>query len=641
MIHVYGSDQRIETVRAVTTGGISVLLDERRDLGRVLGLCLDIERVSYKDTPGTHPGDETARDDPRLRRLYGQLVGGSGLPLESADPEEAAELDPILERTGGSEPIAAFDGLVIALVNLLAAWKPAEPPPTDPDARIRGILGLADPLRAGDPEVSLTFAVPTPALLIRPGSVVATLGLATIAASPRWIGGLVGGVRLLWRSADAAGKALVDGTRAKAHATARHKNLARLNQPEEAQGALGGKPVAVVLMHGLFSTDLGTFDGFIDRLRRFDLRRWIDKHPPAGDPLHSVWENDAFRSRREALKTAFIRGVFGSGEPRGEMQRQSRLADAASILFKQPGISERLVDGAIGICGWPHDTLAPIDANAQKLADTLYRQFNESPGTRIVLVGHSRGGLVARAAAVKLASGAYGDFVERIRLIVTFGTPHEGSPLAEHDARTLGTYFLLLNATGTAASVLDVLTYLGARSGEGILDLKPIGAATAERPRSYTYQLLEDERSAAGRLGRPLRVTPVVAIGGNVGRIENPTRLQRAAMRFVRWHAGAADHDLVVPLDSSLSADLPPSAQLTVPCNHFGYFPADNVPTGVAAGLDLAALCVLAEIPELDQRIRKILAERKGGEVYRKGDKLIVGEVAVDVNPRKTPPSGR
>lgn len=56
---------------------------------------------------------------------------------------------------------------------------------------------------------------------------------------------------------------------------------------------------------------------------------------------------------------------------------------------------------SVYVLGWPHDTLAPVKVNAQHLAEMIERLLGAS-GLPIVFVCHSRGGLVARAAAVAL-----------------------------------------------------------------------------------------------------------------------------------------------------------------------------------------------------------------------------------------------
>jgi hypothetical protein len=65
-----------------------------------------------------------------------------------------------------------------------------------------------------------------------------------------------------------------------------------------------------------------------------------------------------------------------------------------------------------------HDTFLAIDANATELAAKI---ANGLHAERLLLIGHSRGGLVARAAAAELG--------DREVHVWTFGTPHFGTPV--------------------------------------------------------------------------------------------------------------------------------------------------------------------------------------------------------------------
>ena len=67
---------------------------------------------------------------------------------------------------------------------------------------------------------------------------------------------------------------------------------------------------------------------------------------------------------------------------------------------------------------------ADIDTHAATLARTV-TAIHCTTGERVTLVGHSMGGLVARAALRGLAPGI-------VRQIVTLGTPHHGSALARY-----------------------------------------------------------------------------------------------------------------------------------------------------------------------------------------------------------------
>jgi pimeloyl-ACP methyl ester carboxylesterase len=90
-----------------------------------------------------------------------------------------------------------------------------------------------------------------------------------------------------------------------------------------------------------------------------------------------------------------------------------------------------------------HDTFLPIDENS----DELFQQVQSRlPEADVLLVGHSRGGLVARDAAGKLAAAG------RQVNLATFGSPHAGSEIVDSANLllngSLGKRALLRNAVG-------------------------------------------------------------------------------------------------------------------------------------------------------------------------------------------------
>jgi pimeloyl-ACP methyl ester carboxylesterase len=79
-----------------------------------------------------------------------------------------------------------------------------------------------------------------------------------------------------------------------------------------------------------------------------------------------------------------------------------------------------------------YNTGRHISENGRSLADLLEQLVAEWPVEvdRIVLIGHSMGGLVSRSACHQAAER--GDaWVGRVRHVITLGTPHMGAPLAQ------------------------------------------------------------------------------------------------------------------------------------------------------------------------------------------------------------------
>lgn len=82
--------------------------------------------------------------------------------------------------------------------------------------------------------------------------------------------------------------------------------------------------------------------------------------------------------------------------------------------------------GHIGERGYgPEDTQNGFEESGAKLAALLSRLRRENPGVPIVLIAHSQGGLVSRAAIARGGPGA-----AAVSDLVTLATPHRGSDVA-------------------------------------------------------------------------------------------------------------------------------------------------------------------------------------------------------------------
>lgn len=77
-----------------------------------------------------------------------------------------------------------------------------------------------------------------------------------------------------------------------------------------------------------------------------------------------------------------------------------------------------------------HDTFRPIQENAETLAQLLQTHLTAK---HILLIAHSRGGLVARLAAHLVRKRTRTPAVE----VYTCGTPYEGTPIVDAGARVL------------------------------------------------------------------------------------------------------------------------------------------------------------------------------------------------------------
>jgi pimeloyl-ACP methyl ester carboxylesterase len=211
----------------------------------------------------------------------------------------------------------------------------------------------------------------------------------------------------------------------------------------------------------------------------------------------------------------------------------------------------------VHLLGWPHDTLARIKVNAQDLAELIENRLGPS-GLPLLFVCHSRGGLVARATAVKLIEGNSG-WAERLKGAVTFGTPHMGSELAERGDEFLGKLLLLktIRETGESLPLIDaLLAVAGRKKVEGIADLRPTGNGG-----EFLYWLREAEAKQAGGAGK--RVLPMFVVGG---RAEPDSVTGWLSRRFF----GGEPSDLVMALSSTAPPSMWPSSQTAT--DHFSYF---------------------------------------------------------------------
>ncbi|MFZ6004926.1 MAG: peptidoglycan DD-metalloendopeptidase family protein [Actinomycetota bacterium] len=109
--------------------------------------------------------------------------------------------------------------------------------------------------------------------------------------------------------------------------------------------------------------------------------------------------------------------------------------------------------GADGPANLPTTTYEPADtqvdprASARGLADLIEAFAAEQPGTPIDLYAHSLGGLVVRLALIELEARHGTEWLRRLGLVATLGTPHGGADLA--------TAIHAVGTTGTGSSVFD------------------------------------------------------------------------------------------------------------------------------------------------------------------------------------------
>jgi hypothetical protein len=291
------------------------------------------------------------------------------------------------------------------------------------------------------------------------------------------------------------------------------ENLERLDNIKR-DGFLKKKGV-IIFLHGLLSTDIGTFDRLIKKWKEPQ-----DDDLTAMDPGKNLSPEDMKKALGETLNQDYL------------------------------------------LVGWPHDTLTEIDNNGYDLCRLLVDIVGDSDQDGQLLfafVCHSRGGLVARSAAEKLFAK---DKLWEKRLCgcVTFGTPHEGAMIAELPSEQLvGRFVQIMSVrqTESVPSIFDLAVYQEQNKGfPGIQDLRP--AQTGGKFLSKLRQQ-EIEKAEASKLRR----LDIFAIGGHT---TQPTKTSKLIERIF----GDCEHDLVVETSSSISRYLPQSE--LVECDHVSYF---------------------------------------------------------------------
>ena len=234
---------------------------------------------------------------------------------------------------------------------------------------------------------------------------------------------------------------------------------------------------------------------------------------------------------------------------------------------------EELVPAGVDRYRFEHDTHVPLHHNADELHDLLV----DLEAQRLVIVAHSRGGLVVRHALDRLSS-EQPQLRERIRA-VTLGTPFEGTPMVDTADAGMIALRSLMGLIRVAGGIwVDAPTYLAGmllRTPDGIAVMSPDSdylAAFAYRP--------FDALAVAGE---------AVVTGERAGLALLET--------FGKPTLGDLPHDLVVPAASAARA----SEAMHVRTDHFSYLQQEEV-------------C---------ERVKSLIAEHLDGERVRDGARVL------------------
>jgi hypothetical protein len=198
---------------------------------------------------------------------------------------------------------------------------------------------------------------------------------------------------------------------------------------------------------------------------------------------------------------------------------------------------------------YEHDTFKPLHENGADLATKIEESLRVK---RLTLVGHSRGGLVARYARRQLRKLGYAAEVQ----MLTVGTPHRGTPIVQLAGRALNMFMKL---------------------GEEVLGALPVTSSLAK-----AYGILWDvpglpqgiaamDENSDAIAGLDVWDVPdrVHSWGSNFDIMSSPGGFGVDIDGILMGYLSNRAHDLVVPLESTLGFG---TASAPLNCSHSRYF---------------------------------------------------------------------
>lgn len=209
------------------------------------------------------------------------------------------------------------------------------------------------------------------------------------------------------------------------------------------------------------------------------------------------------------------------------------------------GLKDLPILPKIPIYRFEHDTFHEIGENASELA----RLINQLGSQRTYILAHSRGGLVARFSQQVLQSQ-----YARASSVITFGTPHRGTPVADAANGGLAIFMragdFVVNGIPYASTVRRMAgMFVGVELPPGIRAMQP----TSEVLRTSTLFLNQPFESWAG---------VYQDAGGSLGYGQDIDNIVSGVF------GSLVEHDLVVPTLSALGGN----TATRISCAHFDYF---------------------------------------------------------------------
>jgi len=154
-----------------------------------------------------------------------------------------------------------------------------------------------------------------------------------------------------------------------------------------------------------------------------------------------------------------------SGRSTVDQVHTDQLGYAASDVLRFSYAGGRVPDATDGMTTIPTSEYGAVDTQAdlwvagRRLADLVEQVAESAPGAPIDVIAHSQGGVVARLAVIELERRHGTDWLTRVGMLATLGSPHGGADLAT-----------AVHAWGSTNSGGDVLDAVGAATGQELDD---------------------------------------------------------------------------------------------------------------------------------------------------------------------------
>lgn len=519
MATVYQSGKLIPIHNCKITGAVSVLLEDPNEIKGILGLCILAPQIPENPIESVFKAISDPKFDLTKWEKWLELLNGT------KDSRLRDGLNPLSGlpnwNVGYYGTDSDIDFLVSELTSIFHAWNLQK----TKNEKISLIISIADP--EGDEKVEIESK--DPAFVIYQGSIEYAIKFAGVFIRTTKI------IFSIFSKADSVKQRnLVVALRERQKGKEGLVNLKNIEEVIDNQliKELQGQKVIVIFLHGLLSTDLGTFDEIIKQLE----------------------------------------------------------------LLNNPKLS---------LYGYPHNTLAPIDSNAVDLANIIGTLFDGviAPIPVIYFVCHSRGGLLARWTSVELYDRSE-KYKTTIKQAITFGTPHEGSELAEKPDDLIALYvaYVFYKAEGFMPGFTELLQSLGEKSNyKGIEDLK----RRDQNRGGFIDKLGVRERDQAKGDDKNRHLV-IKAIGGIASDNDvlnkgySTRKLKLSPKKVLNGIMDEENHDLVVRTESSLNTVIGLDIEAPWDCNHFQYFQESN-----AEKLKFVSLLIKKELEAAEKKLKK------------------------------------